>query len=395
MKHRKLGAGELLRFLNERSVELIHRKSIAARIASGRRLRVKLGIDPTAPHLHIGHMLPIRFLRAFQDAGHQAVLIIGDLTAQIGDPSGRGATRVQLSLRDVKQNERAYLREVGKVLDLRRAEVRHNSEWFGKMRLGEFLGLLTRFALKSAWEREDFQERLRAGKSVRLHEAMYPVLQAYDSVAIRADIELGGVDQRLNLLAGRELQSSLGAVAQDVVLLPYLIGIDGKEKMSKSVGNTINTEDSAASMFGKAMSIPDGLIIPYARLAAWLSGAEVASFKRALAARANPRDATPTVAQRIARMYHGAAAARKARSGFIRVFSKRDRTAGLPPSPAGAGEHDPFDLLMRLGVRSKAEARRLIAGRALEVDGSVIPSGRKAVTLRSGSVIRLGKKRFF
>ncbi|OHA08355.1 MAG: tyrosine--tRNA ligase [Candidatus Sungbacteria bacterium RIFCSPLOWO2_01_FULL_60_25] len=395
MKHRNLGAAELMRLLDERSVELIDRNSIAARMASGRRIRVKLGIDPTAPHLHIGHMLPIRFLRAFQDAGHRAVLIIGDFTAQIGDPSGQGATRAQLFPGEVKRNERTYLRQVAGALDLRRAEVHHNSEWFGKMRLAEFLGLLTRFALKSAWEREDFQRRLGAGKSVRLHEAIYPVLQAFDSVAVRADIELGGADQRLNLLAGRELQSSLGAVAQDVVLLPYLIGIDGKEKMSKSVGNTINTEDSAASMFGKAMSIPDGLIIPYARLAAWLSGAEVASFKRALAAGANPRDAKLTVAEGIARLYHGAAAARKARSGFIRVFSKRDRTAGLPPSPAGAGEHDPFDLLMRLGVRSKAEARRLIAGRALEVDGSVIPSGRKAVTLRSGSVIRLGKKRFF
>src|SRR3989344_5122580 len=354
MKHRNLGAAELMRLLDERSVELIDRNSIAARTASGRRIRVKLGIDPTAPLLHIGHMLPIRFLRAFQDAGHRAVLIIGDFTAQIGDPSGQGATRAQLFPGEVKRNERTYLRQVAGALDLRRAEVHHNSEWFGKMRLAGFLELLTRFALKSAWEREDFQERLRAGKSVRLHEAMYPVLQAYDSVAVRADIELGGADQRLNLLAGRELQSSLGHPPQDIVLLPYLLGLDGHEKMSKTVGNTINTEDPAAVMFGKAMSIPDTLILPYARLAAWFSAREMGDLERSLASGTNPRDVKCDVAEAITLLYHGAVRARKARDEFVRVFSKRERGGTFPVSPVGAGEYDAFELLRLLGVPSRS-----------------------------------------
>lgn len=387
---------EFFSFLTERSAEIIGADSLRIKIQTPKKLRVKLGIDPTTPDLHLGHVVTLRILKMFQDAGHRAVLIIGDFTAQIGDPSGAAAARRQLTTSDVRRNERTYLSQASKVLDLRKTEVRHNSEWYGRMGVKAFLNLLARFSLKSAWQREDFQKRLAAGKEVHLHEAMYHVLQAYDSVAVRADVEIGALDQRLNIIAGRELQGKSGKTPQDIVLAPYLIGVDGKAKMSKSIGNTVNLLDSSTEMFGKVMSIPDHLIVNYSELAAWMSPAEVREIRRRLDNRHNPRDAKLDVAEAVTGLYHGSAAAQRARGLFLKLFSKKELTASVPALRLKHGLYKPINLLRIIkAASSQSEARRLIKGMALEVDGRAISDARNEVSIKSGSVIRSGKKKFF
>lgn len=389
-----LSAGSLWELLRLRSAEIIDAASLRRRLASRANLRVKLGVDPTTPDLHLGHALPLRLLRAFQDAGHQAVLIIGDFTARIGDPSGKPAARRQLSAREARANERTYRAQLGKILDLRRTEVRHNREWFGRMRLDEFLELLSRFPLRGAWEREDFQSRLRAGRGVFLHEAMYHVLQAYDSVAVRADVELGSLDQRLNLLAGRELQTRLGRIPQDVVLLPYLIGPDGRQKMSKTAGNTINLRDAPQDMLAKVMAVPDRLIVHYAELAAWLGPTAVAAIRQRLKGGENPRDVKLDVAEAVARLCCGAVAARRAREEFLRLFSRRDLSGALPAVRLAAGRYPAVDLIIKLGgARSRSQARRLLRSGAAEVDGHALRPAEGTIAVRRGSVVRIGKRR--
>ncbi len=389
-------ADKLWQLLSSRAQEIIAAEGLRRKLASRRRLRVKLGIDPTAPELHLGHAVPLRMLRAFQDAGHRVVLIIGDFTARIGDPADQTTGRRQLSSAEVKRNERTYLRQAGQILTLSTVEVRHNSEWHARAGLGDFLGLLTHFPLRTATARDDFQRRLRAGQEVRLHEAMYPVLQAHDSVMVKADIELGGLDQRLNLLAGRELQVALGQEPQEIVMFPYLIGLDGKLKMSKSVGNTVNISDSAPDMFGKVMSIPDILIGHYAELAAWFSPDAVRALRRRLERRENPRDVKRDVAEAIVRLYRGPTAARRAREEFLRVFSERKLPATIPAVSIAAGEHHPVELLLAIrAAASKSQARQLIAGGALSVDDAVVTVQDRRLAIRRGSIIRVGKKRFF
>ncbi len=388
---------DLFALITRRAEEVIDRSSLREKLASRSNLRIKLGIDPTTPDLHLGHLVPLRMLRAFESAGHTAVLIVGDFTAEIGDPSGKAGMRRKLSPNEVRANLRTYRRQIGRVLDLKRVELRHNREWYSRMRLREFLDLLTHFSLKSAWERQDFQKRLRAGREVRLHEAMYHVLQAYDSVMVRADVELGSLDQRLNLLAGRELQKRIGFryPPQDVILVPYLIGLDGVKKMSKTAGNTINLRDSAAEMFGKVMSIPDRLIVNYAELAAWMPQQTVAELERRLRGGLNPRDAKLEVAEAVVALYHGTAMARSAREGFMKIFSRRELGANLPRVALAHRTYTPLELLLGLKVcRSRSEARRLLAGRALEVNGAVVDPRSRSIKIEGGTTIRVGKRRF-
>lgn len=378
------------------AAEVIDEKTIKTRLASGKKLRVKLGIDPTSPRLHIGFAVPLRMLRIFQDAGHQAVLIIGDFTAQIGDPAERETSRRRLSAAETKSNQHTYLGQIAKILNLKKTEVHKNSEWFSKMKIGEFLGLLSNFSLRTAWEREDFQKRLKSGREVRLHEAMYSVLQGYDSVAIGADIEIGALDQKLNLLAGRGLQRALGQTPQEIVMFPYLIGLDGKNKMSKSIGNTIDLTDSAPDMFGKVMSVPDGLITHYARLAAWMPEERVKIISRDLNKSKNPRDCKLDVAEAVVALYHGRAAAADSRREFIKLFSRKLLSSSVAAIKLELRPYKPIELLLVLGAcRSKSEARRLLAGGALEINNRVIESHLGRIAVGAGDVIRVGKKKFF
>lgn len=391
----KANQREFLTFVQGQSAEIIQFEELSRALDEGRALRVKLGIDANKPNLHLGHVVPLRMLRSFQDAGHTAVLIIGDFTATIGDPSGRSLERATLSAAEVKKHERTYLDQVGRILDLKRTEVHRNSEWHEKMKLGEFLKLLAQFSLRSAWERDDFQKRLAAGKPVHLHEAMYHVLQAYDSLAVRSDVELGSLDQKLNIFAGRELQAKEGRRAQIVILLPYLMGLDGKQKMSKSSGNPIHLNDSASAMFGKVMAIPDSLITNYAKLAAWLPATLVRAIDNRLK-KENPRDVKMDIAEAVVALYYKQMGATQARESFIRTFSKRDTGASAVYVSIPLKYYEPFELLEALqGDRSKSEARRLIGGRALEIDGKVITLRDRQLLIQSGTVIRVGKKSFY
>lgn len=375
---------------------MINPETLKAKLKAGQQLRVKLGIDPTTLALHLGHIVPLRMLKAFQNAGHRAILIIGDFTAEIGDPAGRSIARRQLTSAEVKVNERTYRAQVGRVLDLRKTEVLYNSQWLSRLKLKDFLNLLAKFSLKSAWQRADFQKRLKSGREVHLHEAMYHVLQAYDSVMVKADVEIGSLDQRLNILAGRELQEKMGGRGQDVVLLPYLIGLDGKQKMSKSVGNTINLGDSADEMFGKTMSVPDDLIINYAALAAWLPAEKVKAMEESLKKGVNPRDVKFKVAWEIVKLYYGQAGAEKAGQHFVDLFSKKKMPRDLKRAGVAAGFWRPVDLLLRLkAAESKSAARRLISGKALEIDGRVIDPAVERVKLQVDNIIRVGRKKFF
>lgn len=386
---------EFFAFVKAQSAEIVRAEEFSRVLDEGRKLRVKLGIDVSKPNLHLGHVVSLRMLRSFQDAGHTAILIIGDFTAMIGDPSGQSLERVPLSAAEVKKNERTYLRQIGKILDLERTEIHHNSEWYASMKLAKFLDLLTKFSLKGAWERDDFQKRLGAGKPVYLHEAMYHVLQAYDSVSVGADVELGGLDQKLNIFAGRELQAKLGESPQMVVLLPYLIGLDGKQKMSKSLENAIHLTDSANAMFGKMMAIPDSLILNYAKLAAWLSPASVRMVEDRLK-KENPRDVKLDIAEAVVGLYHKKMGAERAREAFIRTFSKRDTASMAVPVSLPLQQYGALELLEALHVvHSKSEARRLVVGRALEIDGRTVTLQDQGLFIRSGTIIRVGKKSFF
>lgn len=386
----------LFSFVAGRSREIFSAEGLKRKLAARKNLRVKLGIDPTTPDLHLGHVVPLRMLKAFQDAGHQAVLIIGDFTGRIGDPSGKIATRRQLTPAEARANERTYRGQVGRILDLGRTEVRHNREWFGRMALADFLELLAKFPLKGAWERADFQKRLSGGKPVQLHEAMYHVLQAYDSVMVRADVELGAMDQKLNLLAGRELQGKIGRIPQDVVLLPYLTGLDGHQKMSKTTGNTINLRDTASDMFGKVMSISDALIVQYAELAAWMPTAGAKAVRQRLEKGENPRDVKLDVAEAVVGLYYPKQEAKRIREGFLRIFSRREAPRGAPTSAIRPGSYSGLRLVEALkGAPSRSAARRLLAGKAVAVDGSVLKDPRQNVVIGPGSIIRIGKKKFF
>jgi len=390
-------AAQLATFVQGRAAEITAAASLRKKLASGRTLRIKFGIDPTTPDLHLGHVVPLRLLRAFQDAGHRAVLIIGDFTGQIGDPSGKMSARRQLTAAETHANERSYRKHIGRILDLRHTEIHHNREWYGRMRLQDFLTILTHVSLRSAWERDDFQKRLAAGREVKLYEAMYHVLQAYDSVMVRADVEIGALDQKLNILAGRALQKRIGFryPPQDAVLTPYLVGIDGKQKMSKSVGNTVNLSDAPRDMFGKLMAIPDGCITDYARLAAWLPDSDIRLVQHRLALRENPRDVKLDVAERTVTLYHGAARAAAARREFVELFSKRNASTFLPSRAISPGAYRPVDLAIAVDASlSRSTARRLVAAGGFAVDGRVVTLNTATLTIRSGTTIRLGKKRY-
>lgn len=381
--------------ITECAEEIIDHISLEKKLDLGKTLRVKLGADPTAPDLHLGHALVLRTLRAFQDAGHAAVFIIGDYTAAIGDPSGKTKTRPPLSDAEIKKNAKTYFEQVGRIIDLKKAEIRYNSEWFSKMPLAEFLRVVAQFSTNRILAREDFRKRLEAGEEVAHHETLYQIMQAYDSVAVRADVELGGTDQKLNLLAGRELQKKMNAPEQDIVLLPLLIGLDGRQKMSKSLGNYVALEDSADEMVGKVMSIPDALILQYAEYAAFVSRDERAGLKKRLNGDENPRDVKLEIAERIAGLYHGEKKAHDAAEQFVSLFSKKDFSA-VPSKKLAGKEFALIDFLVQEGfAASRSDARRLLRQGAVEINGGVVKNEKEQIVFSAGDIVKIGKKKIF
>ena len=366
-------------------------------LASGRRLRVKLGIDPSSPDIHVGHTVVLGKLRDFQQAGHQAVLIIGDFTARIGDPSGQSATRRPLTAAEVDANAETYLEQVFKVLDRETTEVRWQSEWFGKMSLADVLGLAGRVTLAQVTTRDDFRKRLDAGNPVGMHELMYPLMQAYDSVAVESDVELGGTDQLFNLMFGRDLQREHGQQPQDVVTMPLLEGLDGVNKMSKSLGNYIGVTDPAGEMFGKVMSVPDALIGRYMRLAAGMPEEDVASYEAAMAAGSNPRDAKVALGRALVERYHSADDADQAQAAFTAQFKKREAPTDMDEFPAShftSGKSVAAALVDAALAKSLSDARRLISQGGVKVDGRPVTDVNYPLDPTPGTVLQVGKRHF-
>ena len=388
------------------AVEIVDRAHMKSRIERGDRLRVKLGLDPTKPDIHLGHTVPLRALRRYQQHGHQAVLIIGDWTARIGDPSGQNVTRPQLTKEEVDAAAQTYLDQAWKILDEGETEVRFQSEWFDKMQLEAVVQLTSRYTVARMLARDDFAKRMKEGRPVGLHELLYPLLQAYDSVAVRSDLELGGTDQTFNLLVGRDLQERLGQGQrpQIALTLPLLEGLDGVQKMSQSLGNYVGITEAPDDMFGKLMSIPDTLMVKYFQLVTDLSPWQVDEIEEALeSGKLHPAEAKRRLAWEIVRMYHGEAAADGAWQRFDRVFKDRRMPAAaeipereIPSECVGDGAIVWVPgLLHCLGLaKSNSEARRLIAQGGVRLDGTPIDGEELAVPALEGRVLQVGRRNF-
>lgn len=357
------------------TVEIIPQQEFISRLAASRRegrpLRVKYGADPSAPDIHLGHSVPIRKLKQFQELGHQVVFIIGDYTARIGDPSGKNTARPRLTKEEVSANARTYLDQIFRILDRKRTEVVYNSKWLEPMDVSGTIELMSRYTVSQMLEREDFHKRFQAEVPIYIHEFIYPLLQGYDSVAVRADIEIGGTDQKFNLLVGRELQRDAGMQPQCILTMPLLVGLDGTHKMSKSLGNYIGVSDKPSDMFGKAMSIPDSLMPTFFELVTDASPDEVAQIKNALASgEGNPRDLKEDLARRIVALYHGADAAQREAADFRARFSLREfpeETAERAEFPLSTAANL-TQLMQAFGiVKSAREAQRLCQQNAIKV----------------------------
>lgn len=386
------------RLLSHRVVEAIDREALAKRLLSGERLRVKFGADPSSPDLHLGHAVALKKLREFQDLGHQVVFIIGDYTARIGDPSGKSKTRPQLTGAEVDANAKTYFEQVGKILDIEKIEIHYNSEWFAKMPFEEVIKLASMFTVARLTERDDFAKRLKEGTEVHLHELMYPMMQAYDSAMVKADVETGATDQRFNILAGRELQSKMGQNVQDCLFVgPLLVGTDGVKKMSKSLGNYVGLTDAPAEMFGKTMSIPDAVLWDWFRLTTDLDPAEIDEMQEACAhGKMNPRDAKMRLGREIVAQYHSAAAAQEAEDGFIAMFQKKEIPDEMPELVVADGA-SVVEVLVSAGlVASKGEGRRLIEGGGVKVGEAVVADSVAQVSFGAATslVLQKGKRNF-
>jgi tyrosyl-tRNA synthetase len=373
-------------------------------LSTGTPLRVKLGLDPTAPDLHIGHTVVIHKLREFQTLGHDVIFLIGDFTGMIGDPSGRSETRKPLTTEEIQQNAETYKRQIFKILDRERTIIEYNSRWGKALGSEGMIKLAARYTVARMLERDDFQKRFAEGRPINLHEFLYPLLQGYDSVALRADVELGGTDQKFNLLVGRELMRDNGLEPQVIMTLPILEGLDGVQKMSKSLGNYIGIDESPEAIFGKAMSIPDHLIARYMELATAIPREEIATIQAGMASGSiHPRDAKIRLAKALVAQYHSVEAAEEAARRFNETFSVRvfPEDAPIVRLEKGLMEGDNQIWIIRLltwcgeGTITSSEASRLVRQGAVEIDGEVIQERDARVTLDAERRLQVGKRRFF
>jgi len=377
--------------------ELLVESEVITKLSRGVPLRIKLGLDPTAPDIHIGHTVVLNKMRQMQDLGHQVIFLIGDFTSMIGDPSGRNATRPPLTREQIVANAQTYHAQASKVLDPKKTEIRYNSEWSEPLGAAGMIKLAARYTVARMLERDDFAIRFRGNQPIAVHELLYPLMQGYDSVALKSDIELGGTDQKFNLLVGRELQKSYGQEPQCILTMPLLVGLDGVEKMSKSKGNYVGITDSPQEMFGKLMSISDDLMWRYFELLSFRPMQEIEALKRECAEGRNPRDAKVMLAKEIVARFHSAAAADAA----LAEFESRFKDGALPDDMpeitlATAGAGLPIAQLAKQAgvVESTSEALRLIAQRGLKVDGEVVANKTLVVTAGETVVVQAGKRKF-
>ena len=371
------------------AVEIVNREHLRTRIERGDRLRVKLGLDPTKPDIHLGHTVPLLALRRYQEHGHQAVLIIGDWTARIGDPSGQNITRPQLTKEEVNAAATTYLEQAWKILDEGETEVRLQTEWFDKMHLQEVVQLTSRYTVARMLAREDFARRTKEGRPVGMHELLYPLLQAFDSVAVKSDLELGGTDQTFNLLVGRDIQEAYGQPPQDIQTMPLLEGLDGVQKMSKSLDNYIGIDEPPAVIYRKAMSVPDQLITRYFQLATNISPDQLVSEERALREGENPRDVKQRLAERLVHQFHP-----NATPSDYRGESGGFKTAEPATVELARGPRSIAQLFLDAGlVSSKGEARRLAGQKGLSVNRQTVGSAEDKIEPADGMVLQRGLHR--
>jgi len=367
-------------------------------IATGVPLRVKLGLDPTAPDIHLGHTVVLRKLKQFQDLGHQVVIIIGDFTGRIGDPSGKSETRKQLSEEQVRANAQTYQEQIFQILDKDKTEVVYNSAWLGELKFADVLKLAAQYTVARMLERDDFSKRFHENRPIGIHEFFYPLMQGYDSVAVRADIECGGTDQKFNLLMGRHLQPEFGQEPQVAITMPILEGLDGVNKMSKSLGNYIGISEPPQDIYGKAMSIPDELMLRYYELVTDISNEELEKLREDLAAgRVHPRDAKMRLAHTLVRLYHGEQQADAAQAEFIKVFQQRELPSDMPEFiyPPNTEPLWLPKLLVALGLAaSNSEARRAVQQGAVKINGEKVTNPDMDVVLADQMVLQVGKRKF-
>ncbi|MCF7832915.1 MAG: tyrosine--tRNA ligase [Candidatus Marinimicrobia bacterium] len=373
--------------------ELVRKLELS--IKEQKPLRVKLGADPSRPDLHIGHAVVLGKMRQFQDLGHQAVLIIGDFTAMIGDPTGRSKTRPALTAEDTKENSRSYFEQAGIVLNKENLEIRYNSEWLAPMNFRDVITLSAHYTVARMLERDDFSKRYSQGIPISTHEFLYPLAQAYDSVAIKSDIELGGTDQKFNLLVGRDIQREYGLHPQVILTMPILEGLSGGAKMSKSLDNYIGLTDTPDDMYGKTVSISDDLILQYFTLVTDTPAEEIEAFKKAMQAGENPRNIKHELAWRLVKRYHDEAAANQAKKHFEKVFVKKDIPDNIPEYTIQDEEIFITKLMLESGLcESGGEAKRLIAQGGVSLNGTRINSSSSTLTVKDGDILKVGKRKF-
>jgi len=387
--------------LRRKTAEIINESELIERIESGKTLRVKLGADPTAPDLHLGHYVVLRKLRDFQELGHRVIFIIGDFTGLVGDPSGRSKTRPTLTREQIDANAQTYFEQVFKILDRDKTEVRYNSEWLSKITFEEWFRICSNFTIARILERDDFLNRFKNDIPIYFHEFFYPIMQAYDSVAIQADVELGGTDQKFNLLVGRKLLEMKNMQPQIAMILPILRGTDGVDKMSKSLDNYIGISENPDSMYGKTMSIPDNLISEYFYLVLDKDEEEAKEIDRMInSQKVNPMELKMKLARGIVELFHSREDAQRAEENFVKVFSKRELPEDAEELDATSfaidGKVEIVKFLISNGiVSSNSEVKRLVQQGAIKVNQQKVANFKELVKINNGDILRIGKKKFF
>jgi tyrosyl-tRNA synthetase len=386
---------EKIKSLLSRNVEdVIEKKHLEETLVSGKKLRVKFGIDPTGENIHIGRAVAIWKPREFQDLGHNIVLIIGDFTAQVGDPSDKLEKRPFLSKEQVQKNLKDYLAQIGEIIDLKKTEIHYNSEWLQKLDLREMSELAEIFTFQQILERRNFRDRWEKHEEISYREGMYPLMQGYDSVAVKADVELGGIDQLFNLLAGRKIQEHYGQKPQDILTTKMIVGLDGR-KMSTSWGNVINVNDVPDEQFGKVMSLRDDLVLEYLESATDASLEDIEDVKKQLKKGANPKNIKEKLAFRIVERYHGVQKAHEAQEKFEKLFSEKQISDDVPELRVKSGRISAVDLVCAAGAKSKSEARRLIEQGGFDINEKTEKDPQVIIVIQGGEILKIGKHRFF
>jgi len=371
-------------------------KKIEKSLKDNKPLKIKLGCDPSRPDLHVGHSVVLRKLARFQELGHQAILIIGDFTGMIGDPSGRNITRPALSLEETRKNGESYFEQASKILNKEKTKIIYNSEWLGKMSFEDVIKLSSKYTIARMIERDDFTKRFKAGEPISVHEFLYPLAQAMDSVAIESDVELGGTDQKFNLLVGRDIQREFGLEPQIIITMPLLVGTDGIEKMSKSYNNYIGISEAPNEIYGKTLSIPDNLIFTYFELATDIPNKELKEIKARLEdSKTNPRDIKRQLARALVETYYDQKSAKEAEEGFDKIFIKKEIPDEIPVHKIKTTELNILDLILEVNFApSKGEARRLVVQGGVTVDGEKIDDIKTTIKFDKEKILKVGKRKF-